>query len=137
MNNQDKYDAVGVNNATTIMSKQYNNYDNNAYLIQNGEEIELQLTIKLNPEQLQKSLPLTHITPDKTHLSAYFSGGQDFVGALSLDEIMERMSQTEHIDLINNDYETIVQVLPNLTRERYDNLYQFTTRQLKPDTNSG
>ena len=133
MNNKERSGAVGVNKATTIMRQHNTNYDNNAYLIQNTEEIDLQLTIKLNPEQLQRSLPLTHITPDKTHLGAYFSGGQDFVGAVSLDEIMEMMSRSIHIDLINNDYETIVQILPTLTRERYNNLYQFAKRQLKPD----
>ena len=77
-------------------------YTKGAYLFKKDNDLLLMIYAELDPEELQRALPLSDTT-DSTHIKAYFVNFTDFLGCSTQYEIEKEICDNDMISIYDEN----------------------------------
>ena len=96
--------------------------NNNHYLLIYG---------KLPKSILINAMPLSYKFDGGDYITTIFVNGKDYIGQSTYDNISKTIKQDNIIDIINNNYDEVKKVLPELTIDEYNENLEFSKKQLE------
>jgi hypothetical protein len=96
--------------------------NNNHYLLIYG---------KLPQSILKNAMPLSYKADEGDYITTIFVNGRDYIGQSTYDNISKTIKQDNIIDIINNNYDEVKKVLPELTIDEYNENLEFSKKQLE------
>ena len=97
----------------------------------NSEHTCLLLYKKCNHTQLAMSLPISYNRNNGDYILVIFENGYDYLCQTTYNNIIERISKYNMVDIDNNEWNYIKSQLPLLEKDEYIKSLQFAKKQIK------
>ena len=101
-----------------------------AYMYYENNKHNLLIYGKLPHNILMNAMPLTYKADNGNYITTIFIDGKDYIGQSKYENIYEMINKDNVVDIINNDYDEVKKILPELTKEEYNENLEFSKRQL-------
>ena len=117
----------------STLNKSLNN-DLGAYIFKNDSTslIDLFLYIKLSPAKLSHALPFSYDPNKKNsdYLVCIFEEGRDYLSQNTKTEIDNIIQEYSMINLLDNSYETLNKIYPDLSYDLYKHYIESSKKNL-------